>query len=238
MVPVGDTVRRRKRSVAPRVRPPFTRERYEGRMGADIEAWIAVLVGSPWLYPVVFALVVGDAFLVVLPSETVVVALGALAGATGSPHLAVLIPVAALGAVVGDSLCYWIGRRIGSDRWAWQRRGRVRAALVRARKTVLSRPAVLIFTARYIPFARIAVNLSAGAAGLPYSRYLPLSAAAGTGWALYNAGIGLLFGTAMSDQPVLAMVISVLVAIALGVTVDLVVNRVARTRPSADTGVG
>ena len=42
------------------------------------------LASSPWLYPLVFALVVGDAFLVVLPSETVVVALGALAGATGS----------------------------------------------------------------------------------------------------------------------------------------------------------
>ena len=208
-------------------------------MGADIEAWIAALVGSPWLYPVVFALVVGDAFLVVLPSETVVVALGALAGATGSPLLAVLIPVAALGAVVGDSLCYLdraadrirpvgAGSAAGGSARRWSR----------ARKTVLSRPAVLIFTARYIPFARIAVNLSAGAAGLPYGRYLPLSAAAGTGWALYNTGIGLLFGTAMSDQPVLAVVISVLVAIALGVTVDLVVNRLARTRTSQEPGVG
>ena len=62
------------------------------------------LASSPWLYPLVFALVVGDAFLVVLPSETVVVALGALAGATGTPWPAVLVPVAAVGAVTGD-LC-------------------------------------------------------------------------------------------------------------------------------------
>jgi membrane-associated protein len=207
-------------------------------MGAEIEAWIAALVDSPWLYPAVFALVVGDAFFVVLPSETVVVALGALAGATGSPPLGVLIPVAALGAIVGDSLCYLIGRRIGADRWGWQRRGRVGSALVRARRTVLTRPAVLIFTARYIPFARIAVNLSAGAAGLPYLRYLPLSAAAGVGWALYNTGIGLLFGTALRDQPVLAVVLSVLVAIALGVTIDLIVHRAARSRSSTEPGVG
>ena len=40
------------------------------------------VVGSPWLFPAVFAPVVGDAFLVVPPSETVVVALGAVAGAT------------------------------------------------------------------------------------------------------------------------------------------------------------
>ncbi len=207
-------------------------------MSAEIEAWIAALVDSPWLYPAVFALVVGDAFLVVLPSETVVVALGALAASTGSPPLGLLVPVAALGAVVGDSLCYWIGRHIGADRWAWQRKGRIGAALLRARRTVLTRPAVLIFTARYIPFARIAVNLSAGAAGLPYRRYLPLSAAAGIGWALYNSGIGLLFGTALRDQPILAVVISVLVAIALGVTIDLAVNRFARSRSSTEPGVG
>jgi membrane protein DedA with SNARE-associated domain len=198
-----------------------------------VDALIDALAGSPWLYPAVFLLVVGDAFLVVLPSETVVVALGALAGATGQPLLAVLIPVAAVGAVVGDGLCYLIGRRVGIDRWAWQRRGRIAAALARTRATVLKRPAVLIFTARYIPFARIAVNLSAGASGLPWRRFLPLSVAAGTGWALYNTGVGLLFGRALPDQPILAIVLSVLVAIALGVLVDLTIQRVTarRNRP-------
>jgi len=198
-----------------------------------VDALIDALAGSPWLYPLVFVLVVGDAFLVVLPSETVVVALGALAGATGSPLLAVLIPVAALGAVVGDGLCYLIGRRVGIERWAWQRRGRIAAALARTRSTVLARPAVLIFTARYIPFARIAVNLSAGASGLPWRRFLPLSVAAGTGWALYNTGVGLLFGTALPDQPVLAIALSVVVAITLGVLVDFTIQRITarRNRP-------
>jgi membrane-associated protein len=188
------------------------------------------LVGSPWLFPALFLLVVGDAFVVVLPSETAVVALGALAGATGSPALAILIPVAALGAMVGDSLCYLIGRRVGWQRWGWQTRGRVGAALANARQTVLTRPAVLIFTARYIPFARIAVNLSAGAAGLPYRRYLPLSAAAGTGWAIYNVAIGMLFGRLMADTPVLAVVVSVVVAITVGATIDLVTRKWAERR--------
>ena len=188
------------------------------------------LVGSPWLFPALFLLVVGDAFIVVLPSETAVVALGALAGATGSPALYLLLPVAALGAIVGDSLCYLIGRRVGWQRWGWQTRGRVGAALATARQTVLSRPAVLIFTARYIPFARIAVNLSAGAAGLPYRRYLPLSAAAGAGWAIYNVAIGMLFGRLMADTPALAVIVSVVVAVTLGATVDLITRRrAART---------
>ncbi|MAT18038.1 MAG: hypothetical protein CMF56_05660 [Leifsonia sp.] len=196
------------------------------------EPWVLDLASSPWLYPLVFALVVGDAFLVVLPSETVVVALGALAGATGTPWPAVLVPVAAVGAVTGDLLCFLIGRRVGLDRWAWQRRGRVAAALGRAQRTVERRTAVLIFTARYIPFARIAVNLSAGASGIPLGRFLPLSAAAGLGWAIYNVAIGAGFGAALRDQPVLAIVLSVAVAITLGVIADVVIGRLTARRES------
>ena len=194
------------------------------------DAWITALAASPWLYPALFALVVGDAFLVILPSETAVVALGALAGATGQPSLWVLIPVAAVGAMAGDFLCFQLGRRIGSDRWRWQRSGKVGAAFARARATVLQRPAALIFTARYIPFARIAVNVSAGASGLPLRRFLPLSAAAGTGWALYNTGIGMLFGASMPSQPVLAVILSVVVAVIVGVLVDAVASRISARR--------
>ncbi|WP_255368902.1 DedA family protein [Agromyces sp. CF514] len=175
---------------------------------------------SPWVLPVLFAFVVGDAFLVVLPSETLVVALGALAASTGSPSLWAVVPVAAAGAVVGDLCCYLIGRRVGLDRWSWQRRGRVHRALERARITVHRRTAVLVFTARYVPFARIAVNLAAGAGGVPLRRYLPLSLAAGVAWACYNVGIGALIGAAFGDQPLVATLVSIPVAIVLGLCVD------------------
>lgn len=194
------------------------------------DAWLIALAASPWLLPMLFGLVVADAFLVIVPSETAVVALGALAAASGSPNLWLVIPVATAGAIVGDSLCYLIGRAVGLDRWRWQRTGRIGAALQRVRTVMLSRTAVLVFTARYIPFARIAVNLSAGAARLPYGRYLPLSAAAGLGWALYNTGIGAAFGTGLREQPLLAIVLSVLVAIILGVLIDVLINRIARAR--------
>ncbi|GLI25848.1 membrane protein [Agromyces rhizosphaerae] len=186
-------------------------------------AWIDGLTGSPWLLPALFALVVGDAFLVVLPSETAVVALGALAASSGSPSLLLIVPVAAAGAVTGDLLCYLIGRRIGLDRWRWQREGRVGHAIERVRRTVNLRTAVLVFTARYVPFARIAVNLAAGAGRVPLRRYLPLSAAAGLAWAIYNVAVGGLVGSTLREDPLLAVAISVPVAIALGLAVDRVV---------------
>ena len=184
------------------------------------------------MIPALFALVVGDAFLVVLPSETAVVALGALSATTGSPALAAIIPIAAAGAVVGDGLCYLIGRRIGLDRWRWQREGRVGAAIDRVRTAVHRRTAVLVFTARYVPFARIAVNLAAGAGKVPLRRYLPLSAAAGLSWACYNVGIGAIVGSALRDAPLLAVAISIPIAIVLGLAVDRLVSSLDARRTS------
>jgi membrane protein DedA with SNARE-associated domain len=203
----------------------FTQRRYTGVVDA---AWITELVASPWLFPLLFALVVVDAFLVIVPSETAVVALAAVSGATGNPSLVVLILVATCGAIVGDSLCYFLGRRVGFERWEWQRRGRLGSAIDRARSAIHTRPAVLIFTARYVPFARIAVNTTAGAARVPYGKFLPLSVAAGCGWALYNSLVGMYFGRVLSDNPVAAILISVAVAITLGVIVDAIASRLTR----------
>ena len=172
----------------------------------EVTRALVEIASSPWIYPALFLLVVADAFLVVLPSETVVVAVGSLAGATGEPAVVLLLPIA--------------------------------AALARVRRTVLIRPAVLIFTARYIPYARIAVNLSAGAVGLPARRFLPLSAVAGTAWAIYNLAVGALFGQALASTPLLAIGVSVAVAITLGIAVDLVVQRIARRRAGNPPALG
>ncbi len=196
-------------------------------------AWVGELAASGWLLPALFGLVVGDAFLVVLPSETAVVALGALSAATGAPDLVVIIPVAAIGAVVGDGLCYLIGRRVGLDRWRWQREGRAGAAIAQVRRAVHRRTAVLVFTARYVPFARIAVNLAAGAGRVPLRRYLPLSAAAGLAWACFNVAVGALLGTLLRESPLIAVAVSIPVAIVLGLLVDRTIARLDAARASS-----
>lgn len=197
--------------------------------------WLDALVGSWWLYPALYLLVVADAFLVVVPGEIAVAALGALAMSTDPAALWVVIPVAAAGAFTGDVACYAIGRRVGLERWRWQREGRTGAAIARVRGVVDRRTAMLVFTARYIPFARIAVNLSVGAARLPLRRYLPLAAAAGLAWALFQVGVGTVFGAVLRGQPLLAVACSVAAALLLGLAVDraLALIRAARRIPRA-----
>jgi membrane-associated protein len=82
-------------------------------------------------------------------------------------------------------------------------------------------------------FARIAVNLAAGAGHVPLRRYLPLSAFAGVAWACYNVAIGAIVGSAIRDAPLLAIAISIPIAMMLGLAVDRVVARLDALRPAA-----
>jgi membrane protein DedA with SNARE-associated domain len=191
-------------------------------------AWVTELAESPAVYPLLWLLTVADAFLVVVPSETAVVALAATSASLGAPKLGLLVPVAATGAFCGDLACYFLGRLVGLDRWRWQRSGRAAAAITRMRAEVDRRAAMLILTARYIPFARIAVNLVAGASRLPLRRYVPLAAAAGLAWGLYNTVIGAATGAALADAPLLAVLVSVVIAMVLGFAVDAMVRRRAQ----------
>ncbi|WP_295775158.1 DedA family protein [uncultured Microbacterium sp.] len=194
------------------------------------DAWLQALAQSPWALPAMAALVVGDAFLVVIPGEAAVTTLGALAVAEGSPPLAAVIVVAAAAALTGDLGCYLVGRTAGLERWRWMRGPRVAAALGGARTALHRRGATLMFTARFIPFARLAVNLVAGASRMPMRRYLLLAAPAASAWALYQALLGAAVAALIPGGTVAAVIASVVVAIALGAAADAIVARAQRRR--------
>jgi membrane protein DedA with SNARE-associated domain len=197
-----------------------------------ITQFIMDAAGSPWVYVVLAAVCIVDAFFPPVPSETVVVGLATLAVSTGSPWLWLVVLVAAFGAIIGDNIAYTIGRSIGTTRFAWMRRPRVAAAFAWARRGVHKRPASLILTGRYIPVGRIAVNMTAGATGFPWKRFAPLSALAGASWAVYSVAIGTLVGHWFHANPILGVVIAIACAIVIGVLVDHVTQRIQSRRQS------
>ena len=193
-----------------------------------MEDFLVQLAGSAWALPVLFLLVVGDAFLVVVPGEAAVTAFGALAVTEGTPPLVAVIGIAAVAAVIGDVCCYLVGRVVGLERWRWMRTPRVRSALEWARRRLDERTALVLFTARFIPFARLAVNLAAGASRLPAPRYLLVATLAALGWAAYQALIGATVAAILPGGAVVAVGVSVVIALTLGLTVDWML---ARRRP-------
>ena len=170
-------------------------------------------------------LVLGDAFFVVVPGEVAVTALGALAVTAGSPPLWAVVVSAAAAAAAGDVCCYLIGRSVGTERWRWMRAPRVQQALGGARRRLDGGMATVLFTARFVPFARLAVNLVAGASRLPAPRYVALVAVAASGWALYQASVGAAVAAILPGGPLVAVPVSIVLAVGLGALIDLCVRR-------------
>lgn len=201
---------------------------------ADLNSFILAAAASPWLLLVMFLVTVVDAIFPPVPSETVLVAGAAAAAASGNwAIVAGLCLVAALGALVGDNLAYALGRAIGTRRARWMRGRRTAAAFDYAQHALENRAAVLIIGARYIPVGRVAVNISAGALGFPWRRFLPLSLVAGLSWSLYGALIGIVAGSWLAEQPFLAAVLGVVVAVVIGVVIDRI-GAARRRRTAGD----
>ena len=177
----------------------------------------------------VFVLVLLDAFLVVVPGEIAVSAAGALSTATGSPPLVALIAVAAAAAASGDLLCYLFGRVLQPARWPLAQGPRGQRAFAWAAARLDRGMAGVVFTARFIPFARLAVNLTAGATRIPLGRYLTAVVPAALLWALYQSVIGAALGVVFADAPALAIIVAIAVAVTVGALVDVVVARRRRS---------
>lgn len=196
---------------------PFTVSGQGGEVSTDL---LADVLAGPWSLAAMSLLVLGDAFFVVVPGEISVTALGAVAMTTGTPALWAVVLCAAGAAALGDACCYLIGRVVGTERWGWMRGRRMQQALGWARDRLDRGTATVLFTARFVPFARLAVNLVAGASRIHPPRYLALVTLAATGWAAYQAAVGALVAAVLPGGALVAVPVSVALAVGLGLGLD------------------
>ncbi|WP_181010072.1 DedA family protein [Ornithinimicrobium sufpigmenti] len=181
-----------------------------------LNAFIETHADSAWLLPIVFAICILDGLLPPAPAEPVLVALGAIAAAEGRPGLVTLMAVAAAGGFVGDNLTYTLGRYTRLGRLRESRRPKVRAFFTWIAGLLQRRGGMIIIACRYVPGGRQLVNLTAGAMEFPRRRFILFDSIAVTAWAAYNVGIGAVAGAWLEENPLLAAVVAVVVALALG----------------------
>src|SRR6187549_2433861 len=86
-------------------------------LGED-EKWRTMLdfVGVHNLYIVLFAIVFCETGLVVtpfLPGDSLLFAIGAVAGRGIGIELSLVVPMLIIAALMGDNLNYWLGRKLG-----------------------------------------------------------------------------------------------------------------------------
>lgn len=175
--------------------------------------------GEWWTYATTTGLCWLDGFFPPLPSESVVIAMASLSH-TGSVALVLLAVCALVGAWLGDSSAYWIGRRLRLDRLFRGRRGR--ATLARAHDLLQRKGAVVLLVARFIPGVRVAMNMTAGTLRYPVRRFMALTAISSVIWTTQAILIGLLAGRLFQDSPLLGIVVGVVLGLLVGVLIERV----------------
>ena len=151
-------------------------------------------------YPVVGFSAAADVLFPLIPSETIIITASVLA-AQGDLLIWVIVPVVAIGAFIGDNLCYLLGRRIGdpiADRLFDDEKGQAR--LQWAEEALRRRGAILIGVGRFIPGGRTATTFAAGTLEMPYRQFAAADALAASIWALYVSMLGYLGGETFQDN--------------------------------------
>ncbi|WP_133879282.1 DedA family protein [Paractinoplanes brasiliensis] len=172
--------------------------------------WIESLMTSPVVYLVVLVLALLDAFLPIVPAETVVIA-AAVFAVSGIPSLPLIIVLAAVGAFIGDHIGYALGRLLRTRR----RDGRLARLAGRVGPHLHRRGGALIIAGRFVPGGRTAVVTAGGATGYPLRRFSLFTGIAAVVWATYSGLVGYLGGAAFESNPALGLATGLGLALAI-----------------------
>jgi membrane-associated protein len=181
----------------------------------------ALNIDSPVSYVAAVLLPALDVLLPWLPSETVVIALGAVTAGSADPRIGLLVALAALGAFLGDNVAYLVGRRFGpavSRRLFAGEKGARRLAW--ARRSLDRFGTRIIVACRFVPGGRTAVTLTCGLIGYPRRKFVPATAVAAIVWASYAFFLGRLGGQVFEDQ----LWIGLLLGLGLGLAVSVLIE--------------
>lgn len=132
---------------------------------------------------------------VLVPGEIGIVLGGVLANQHKLPLWGVLVAAVA-GAIIGDSIGYWVGKRYGE--WILRRLpNRIidDEKIERAEQTVRRYGGRAVFIGRFTAALRALVPGTAGMSGVHYGKFLVWNAAGGTLWAVAYVLIGYLAGS-------------------------------------------
>jgi membrane-associated protein len=197
----------------------------------DFDRLTDAVSGEWWSYLVIFAVAVIDAFFPLVPSETLVVIGGNLAGSNDLELLLVIL-AGATGAVIGDNISYGVGTLVGERTVKrWFRTEKSRRRLEWAERTLDERGAYIILIARFIPGGRTAVTFSAGYVhAFSWRRFIVYDVIACTLWATYAAMLGYFFGRTFEENPVWGVVLAIMIAVSLGALVELIRHLRRRSR--------
>jgi membrane-associated protein len=188
-------------------------------------------------YAILMAIVFTETGLLVgffLPGDSLLITAG-LVAATGALNIWWLNLLLVVAAIVGDSVGYAIGARIGprlftrEKSWLFNPRH-----VVRTREFYARHGAKTIVVARFVPIIRTFAPVVAGVGQMPYRRFLFYNVAGGVGWVMSMTWAGYLLGHAVPniDRHIHIVVIIVIVVSVIPIGVEILRERRRQSAPS------
>lgn len=150
-----------------------------------------------WTYLILFAVIFCETGLVVtpfLPGDSLLFAAGSFA-ALGGLKLMWLFTILAVAAVLGDTVNYWIGRRVGPKIFQREKsRFFKKEYLDRTHTFYEKHGGKTIIIARFVPIIRTFAPFVAGIGRMSYGKFLSYNVIGGVGWVAIFVFGGYLFG--------------------------------------------
>jgi membrane protein DedA with SNARE-associated domain len=193
-----------------------------------------------WGYLVIFAAMLLENAGLPLPGETVTL-LGGYAAGSGQLSILGVMGAAAGGAVLGDNIGYWVGRRLGwglilkVGRWL----GQSPAQLEKLRDQFLRHAGKSVLLGRFVAVLRVVAGPMAGAVGMPYPKFLLCNVVGATLWATTMVSLAWLGGrwipVERRVQRVVEFGLGALVLVALIVLLPRLLSRLEQRQLDSDS---
>jgi len=149
-----------------------------------------------WIYGLLFLIVFLETGVVVtpfLPGDSLLFAAGSVA-AVGGIDLGLTWLLLAVAAILGDTVNYWIGHRVGPRAFSADGRFLKRRYLERTERFYEKHGGKTIVLARFVPIVRTFAPFVAGVGSMRYRRFLAYNVGGGVVWTGLFLGAGFAFG--------------------------------------------
>ncbi len=184
-----------------------------------LDQYLGAAIGDlgPWVYVVLFAIIFLETGLVVapfLPGDSLIFLTGAFAAA-GLLNVLWLLAVLIAAAVLGDTVNYFIGHRIGMDALHKKMRYVKKEHVKKTYEFYEKHGGKTIVIARYIPIIRTFAPFVAGLANMKYSRFAFFNVAGGVSWIIVFLSLGYFFGNISVVKENISFLILVIIAVSI-----------------------
>jgi membrane-associated protein len=190
-------------------------------------------------YAILFAIVFCETGLVVtpfLPGDSLLFAAGALC-VTTELSIGVLVPLLIAAAVIGDSVNYWVGYRVGPG---FLEKGKVRFIkrehLEKTQRFYERHGGKTIILARFVPIVRTFAPFVAGIGRMSYARFFTYNVVGAVVWVVSFSLLGYYFGNLpVVKQNFTLVILAIIVLSVLPIAIEVWKARSAKRAAASES---